>query len=759
MKKSNLKKWLIGFGLVAAVTAYAADRVIQEDKVTQGRGDRAIDKRYIFDVGQGASNPEIKADEVDHDMSLISPALNLESILTKIGDGTAANQELVLDDGNAGSNAKIFVENSTGQLKFQEVGGTAKRMGSGGGGGGVNLLVEENFNFEDGDTKWTESGTSAFTIETSAPLFGANSGKWDPGAASENLDSTLVAVPVGLQGNQCLVRMFYLWDSGTTGEIKLQAHDGTNVLADLELEQTTGSVREAFAVFTCPSSGSVRARLTSTADAALVTFDEVHVGSNIREVQVASAELVVHAKYVDTSCQPSLTSASFIDYSTDADCDSIQVLKSSVAVDTADTDSLNLVATLPPGRYKVTASFVAQTSAGAGTFLTHRLTDGTNNGPAYGRNMAAATSSHRPNVSVENVFEYGSSGVRTFKVQAAVSSGSTDILAESANGREFVWTVERFPLASEQAVSIDAAKWDIDVNLGGANPVLPTGATSTYTEIAASTLDMVLRTGSAAAEVPCSGTNPSTGLTCSAGNESVGVVFTPPFAGKFEACAYFIHSQQSGNATTFQIVETPNNAQTILQEGGTRIGGYDPQAASQYMANTNCGTFTFSSVGKKTLRLMHENSGGITSANLIADRSAGAGQRDIHITVRPVAQFSRAIQLDNLVTTNFADGLRTEYARIDYTAGVPAVADQSGSWITSITDTGTGDLTLVLPAGIFSSTPRCSGMADATVTVGGAHLLQRETGSSATAVQVNVIDSNTDTNVDEDFNIICMGKK
>ena len=170
---------------------------------------------------------------------------------------------------------------------------------------------------------------------------------------------------------------------------------------------------------------------------------------------------------------------------------------------------------------------------------------------------------------------------------------------------------------------------------------------------------MVLSSGSASAEIPCSTTNSSTGLTCSAGSEGLGVVFTPPSAGFYEVCANFSHytvTSTSGSVlATFQLIETTSGTQTIIQEGGVR---------SQSVNNNNglvlgyphsiCGKFYFSSATKKTIRLMYEQSAGgtITQNILYADRNASYGQVDTRFIVRPLlSPFNRPVLTGDQVTT------------------------------------------------------------------------------------------------------------
>jgi hypothetical protein len=201
--------------------------------------------------------------------------------------------------------------------------------------------------------------------------------------------------------------------------------------------------------------------------------------------------------------------------------------------------------------------------------------------------------------------------------------------------------------AKTKVFSNKSMGWYVDVNIGGANPSLGTSNVSTYTEITNGSLDMVINSGSQPAQIPCSATNPSSGLVCSSGNESLGVVFDIPSVGTYEVCGTFgaLSDVAAGGfvVSAFQWIETPNNAQTIIREGGgktlQRIGlstATSPMGAVS--PHKVCGVFKFNSVGQKTIRLMYEQlvSGTVNNSLVLIDRSATQGQRDIHITVKPM---------------------------------------------------------------------------------------------------------------------------
>lgn len=200
-------------------------------------------------------------------------------------------------------------------------------------------------------------------------------------------------------------------------------------------------------------------------------------------------------------------------------------------------------------------------------------------------------------------------------------------------------------------------RWRVDANIAGANPDLGTSAVSSYTGITNGSLTLTNNTGTGTkvltAQIPCSTTVTPSGTTCSSGTESVGVAFTPPgnWKGDVSACVTFSHraSAYGGSnfgeiRTTFQIVETPNNAQTISQEGKSKTqSGLDSVSVIHYtefqtFPHRLCGNFTFSTTGQKVLRLFYEQTIA-TSANqsiILADQDSSRGQIDIHWEVYPL---------------------------------------------------------------------------------------------------------------------------
>ncbi len=684
---------LATLGMATLASGAGVPHKLTSDSIELGRPTSTDDKDILFNTGDGAGNTKIVVDDANQDLSITADKL-------KVGDGTDTNKIIEADNGDANP-PQLRYNASTSKWQRSDDGLIFEGIGSGAGGGGVNILA--NPDFESGVNDWTPTGGSTFVVGGS--LFGSQSGTWDASASGEFLSSDVITIPTGLHGNICVVQSFYSWDAGSAGHIKIQAFDGTNVLIEQDLLVTSGGItKESFLVFTCPTSGTLQVRYESTADAAALIIDRQHLGSNIREVQVNAEEYTFLGSLTTTGSWSTNTTYAAV-YWRDKD-----FLVANILVDLAGApDAVALTINLPAGHTidNSKINFDNDTISHLDGTVNIR-DDGVSTNTGKVQIDSAATTS-------VSIVDQDTASVTTQSVNQTtpITFGASDALTITYR----VPIVEFTDIATTNVISFSQADWHIDLNIGGGNPSLGSAAVSTYTEIIDAGLDMVLNTGSHAAEIPCSGTNPSTGLTCSAGSESVGAVFTPPFAGKFEVCGSFKdHINCNGAANcgfhTFQWIETPNNAQTILQEGGDRTGGGIQVSDSDITTpNQNCGTFTFSNVQQKTLRLMYEQSvsgTGPTASTIFLDREALNGQRDMKITVRPITQFKGGIRFDNLPETANKAGEKVATFTLDWQGtGVPIVGEDAGSIVDTLVDEGVGDVTVNFVAGTWVNPPQC----------------------------------------------------
>lgn len=623
----------------------------------------------------------------------------------KIGD-----DELVV--GKPGSTAdktikmgtqKIRSNQSSQKLEFTNDGTNYKAFGSGsGGGGGVDFLQDLNGDFEAGTTGWTNVG-GTFTAISSGQLAGSISGQWDPSATAQTLDSSLITKLAGANGRSCSASFEYNWN-GTLGHLTAAVLDQTNaVIATSTLLPTTstGTSISQIPLFDCDAATQFKIRLTSTADAAAIKIDSAFIGYGRNSQQIAQA-----APYLRVNYGSFTGSAGWQTY---GGTGTVDVGNSANYVDGTKRINLDSVANYHV-IFRVCNSVVSSNNVGIGleingvleqdTYITQAVPNDT--GCRLGTAM------------VTNNTINGFIRLRMYNQTGGAVWSSAQV------------SVFKFPAAPADATTFETSGWKVDVNIGGTgNSSLGTVAVPNYSEISDPNLNLVVNSGSLPAQIPCSGTNPSTGLTCAAGNEVFGVVFDAPAATDAFVCASFNHYANVGAASNvngvFTVVETPNNSQTILQSNNTRVDSIIQNSGFMGMPHNNCGIMRFATAGKKTLRLMYEQvvSGSVTISQIIADRNPAAGDRDVHITVIPIGQ-----QFPTPVFTDLQNSLRNRVANSDsgqvvmYSGSVLENGSTcsinrqiGGTWISSVSRNGVGDCTVNFASGFFNGVdiPICVG--------------------------------------------------
>lgn len=634
---------------------------------------------------------------------------------------------------------------------------------------GVDSLIEtgnqnilKNPGFEGGTTDWTASGGS-FSAPSSGFGTGTKMGQWDSDSSGQTLLSTRVNVPPTLQGNNGVVSCKFKCDSGTCTH-KLTAVD---VSTDLVTAQTISSSTSQFVRtsvnFPIPTSGSVGIKIQSVAgNEPQLYIDDCYMGpaEGFNISQVSQASMYGYAKWTDTGgCQWSASQGSFANFAADNDCTSPSGsnLAGNASAPTTKVPGISF-ATLPPGEYQIFAYGFFWKNNTTGSACDWQFSDGTN---GSGAQLTGTNGAVGFNNMMMGRFSYTTAQSNiTFQIQARGNGGSSILCDIRAAAEPLIIVVNRFPTSSELAYRPDVANWFVDASVGGANPSLGTSAQTAYVGIENGSLSLTQNTGSITTWIPCTGTNDASGTTCAAGNESAGVSFYAP-AGTVRACASFSHNIQLTAAatleTTFQIVETPNTAQTISQEGKSKVesGLFGASAVNATHPTEVCGTFVFTSSGRKTLRLMYEQtvSGVINANQLLADNSSVNGQRDIHWEVYPVNQSMPAPVLVGSVTSNSTGAERVERVRVT-NSGSCAIASQSGSWVSSVSRPATGRCAVNFTAGMFSGAPTC--VATRELGAGGVYcMINGAPTTSATEVYCTTGAADTDST----FNLICMGPR
>jgi hypothetical protein len=588
-------------------------------------------------------------------LSVVALAAGTTDSNFEIGNKTAGDRYLKFRKGAGSTQPAIRWNNALNVIEFSHDGTTYEEIGTGGGaGGGGGVLLNENPGFEDDLENWAETGGGTLAVVTASANvgFGLQAASFDASTGGDYLQGQTVAVPAGLANKTCTISWYY---KGGDANLVMQVYDVTNTAVWAEssaLSAQTGYSAKQVLYFTCPDEGvEIAPRLAATADAAIVYVDEVRLGQET-VVTGSSAAWVGSITYLATaSCDWSVNSTTIQTPAADTDCPTPTIDGNTSFVSAPGTKIPAIVlSNVKAGEtyeFVVTGEIRSNTSGLIGKI---RVSDGTDHSSiasfGEGGSGVASTGTYTGRLT------FSTGGTKTVNLQVSISNVSGSAVV-AGSWSDFRIDVKKFPLAGEDAISIDKSGWRIDANLGGGLPALSTSAVSSYTEITNASLDLIIQSGSASAEVPCSSTNPSTGVTCAAGSESLGIVFTPPTAGTYEVCGQFTQEMDLASGavlqTAFQFVETPNNAQTILQESKSYAqSGQQISAGSltQYPYNL-CGTFTFSDTSKRTIRLMYEQavSGTVNDTTIMIDRSASLGQRDMKITVRRKVEFQDAIRL------------------------------------------------------------------------------------------------------------------
>lgn len=689
--------------LISLITLFSFSiqaATITDDKLTVGKKASASAKEIVFDTNDGAANKKLSVDKITKKLSITSD----EAI---VGDGTASDKALTFNRG--GANAQVKWNEVTDKLQFSNDGTTFKDLGTGGGGGGstgVNVLTNDSFEDAVGGvlTDWSNTGgtltqqTYTNSVEGDAKYF-----QFVATGAGQYFEM-VKTVPTNFNGQGCQVD-FKKMNIATADLFKVEALDASNnVLATGNVKVSSWQKFPTLS-FACPAAGATfKIRVTSLA-AGTLQGDKAYLGSNQNIVNTSQAKLAGNISWLsNTNCSWSTSSTSFTNYPVDSDCNNPTV-SGSVTAPAGKTPSFILNA--QPGDYYIVASGLFNQDTATQGAAYFRMSDGTTNSYSqtiYGNGNSGQTT-------VTGKFSYTSAGLKTIDIQGAVQSASqTASVGLNLTNRDLNISVYYFPSQSETAVSPEQSSWFIDANIGGANKAFTT-VLSSYTELNAPSWDMVISStkGSAPAEIPCTGTTASTGLTCSGVDESMGIVFTPPMPGRYQVCASgtFLTTATAGDGV-LQLVETPNNAQTILQEGGTRTA---ISASSSDVAQSvfQCGNFVFNDTSKRTIRWMHEKPS-TASLTPLTDRLASAGQRDFKFTVENITfGQNRPILTGDQVTTPgaqkpklFSFKFGGASSTTACSSGACTIYKNSGGLLTSATFSATGIYSLVLDTTKFS---------------------------------------------------------
>jgi len=582
----------------------------------------------------------------------------------------------------------------------------------------VNLL--KNPNFESRTSGWSKTGSSTLTVESGTPLEGVYSINWDASATGEFFRSGTYTIPAGMRGKTCLIEMLYSWDAGTSGHILMNVDDGTNNVATMTVAPTASSVAGVAQLnFTCPTSGTVRFELESTANATSIRVDKTFVGAGRNSAQLSQAVVYATADY-QSDCDWNTSSSTTSFPVGDATC-STPTTTGTISI-TSDGTGERPGFTLPnapPGRYEIRWHTNAIWTTDSTTHTMELWINGNDRATAL-HSGPPGSANDREVTPISYIWDHTTTSTITVEIRTADSGGNNYAMGL---GKRSTFTVTKYPTTSAESLTLETTGWKVDANISGNNIQLSTGVVASYTAPNNASLSLTTNPGSLPTFISCSSTNDATGTTCSAGNEEPGISFSVPTAGDVQVCASFTHflDAPAGSInveTYFQLVETANTSQTIVQEGKSRIGHHAVSLINDQRQGVPfrlCGNFNFASAGRKTIRLMYEQDvSGVADNNTIQADAAGAyGQRDIHFEAYPLNQQMPApifTELRNNVKTG-TEGIKICAIEYQNTITVAGPSQPTRDYTlcngTGITRASTGIYTQSIAAGFFSGAPSC----------------------------------------------------
>ncbi len=620
-------------------------------------------------------------------ISVIALGAKIGENILRIGDGSASDIEIQMGNG------RLKWDEVLQKLLFSNDAGVSEQeIGSGGGGAaGINILENGDFEVGSPPTEWTASA-GVFIAETVAQGFDAQSGSWDAAAGSDTLDSDFQAVPLGLENRKCNATMEYIYDTGSTGDYKLQViANSAGLLVEKDLAENTDWEKEAVQ-FDCPASDSIKVRIISTLDGGIILLDQVTLGQS-DFVDISQTLLVAHANYAPTaSCAWARSNTALGDFTADTDCPAITVNFSTFAVSTGDNDLPDIdFADLPAGTYMVRVETVLQGAITAAE-LAIRLSDGTINGSLCSLTQDTTTNNEVHNLSCSHVFTYAASGPRNFKMQGSATSGAVSIINDvGGNGRGTLkFTVWKTPESRAQAITLETSGGEFRARHN--NNCLWSDSNAAYdTPTGDATCDFAVeKTLGGILSV----------ASVSDGNNQPGIVLTVNRAMTVNVCVQGGTNKTGSDGNIYDVRLFVVEDSLSLGEFHTRPGA----VVDRRSAIVLCGDVTFSGPGSKDIVVQLQTTSQTVQIENVNDFTL---TWQGHIVSQGAAP-PIFTELQSLVRNLSGSGMRLLTADILCQASPVINQESGGDWISGITRTGTGRCTIDINANVCTTDPICN---------------------------------------------------
>lgn len=586
-----------------------------------------------------------------------------------------------------------------------------------------NILT--NPGFENGLSSWTASG-GTFAVATSGTnlLTGKASVTWDSSSASQTLTSTAVAIPNGLKGKSGYAKCSILTPSGTATHT-IQAYDGSSILASSTITSNTSPVNSGVS-FIFPSSGNIQLRLVSVAsDEPSITLDDCYLGeaTNILQTQEFSSMTSAGTITIGAITTPPTKGTIVVDkhlYRKEG-----QFLYVYYEYEhnggTPAVGSGNYLFSLPTG-YTINTNLVTLTTVT--TTFAWRNCLGFFLYNAGGGNQAELCA-----------VPYSTTQFRLI----GLIGGSNNILGSVAGG----FNSTNVHLGGWIKVPVN----ELSSSVTAIKPDMTAGSWSGYHDNTCSWAVTNTSYAAFAADATCvftERTNQNFGTVTSAlsGSDKLpGITFTPKRAGRYFICANTAVRGTSNVPEALQLTD----GTTVVAEWGQRG---QSNSTSEANAVSLCGIYVASDTSAKTVYFLGKSSSG----SLTMDR--GLANTSLGWTIFQIDQAFPMPAIANGVISSSSGRVKIASARIN-NSGTPAVAQQDGAWISSLTDNGTGDTTINVAASVFSAAPNCTcttyNTADPVTCT-----IDSTTSISSTAVRVQTYTAGGSVG-DVAFSIICVG--
>lgn len=527
-----------------------------------------------------------------------------------------------------------------------------------------NLLP--NPGFEASKAGWAASSAPTFTIVNATANVGSGTyaAAFDPSAASQTLVSNAVAIPSGLYGRNgyasCLIKT-------ASTDAKIQAYDGTNVLAEQTVTGISAFAKEGVN-FIFPTSGNIQLRVISASDSAVMYLDDCFLGeaSNVGFVSPITSQQAITLTPSAGFGTSTLGSYWYVRVG-----DTMRVKgyfkAGTVAASTA-------YITLPSG-YAVASGKMTSTTSVQAVGQWHQI----NSGAAGDAGSYPMFYDGSDTTNLYFAFQGGSN-----VLVKATGSG----LVPSNSGISFEFSIPIQGWTSESAIKID----ETGQSWSGyhANNCAWSRTNTSY--------------GDPAADASCTfteRTNRNFGTVTSSGSTLPNIVFTPKKSGRYYVCA-----------NTNAVASGTDTYGLKLWDGTTTIAENTGNGTAQMM-HPLCGIYNAASTSAVTLSVQIRS---VSAAITIGPQGTGGGASAIEWTIFSLDQLNSPI-LTNILSTSSSTGERSESAYFGGAGSSSAptacsstpctIYRQSGSWLTSVTRSATGTYTLNIASGMFSDVPSC----------------------------------------------------